>query len=241
MTTGDDGDEQVPRALAQLWRQDVPPQRSRGLSRAAIVATAVEIADADGLAAVSMARIAERLRCGTMSLYRHVANKDELITFMLAAAPGPPPARRPRIRWRTALTEWARGLWEVYHRHPWMLQASTAGPPADPGQIAWLEAGLATLSATGLPERDKLTAVMAVLHFVRGAAALDIDAAGGRSQDYAALLRAVLDPARFPTLTATLAAGAFDGGGDSLAEFDTGLRVVLDGVDSRVAAARPAR
>ena len=61
-----------------------PSRRSSGLNRERIVAAAVELADSDGLAALSMARLAERLGCGTMSLYRHVANKDELVTFMLA-------------------------------------------------------------------------------------------------------------------------------------------------------------
>jgi AcrR family transcriptional regulator len=101
----------------------------------------------DGLAALSMARLAERLGCGTMSLYRHVANKDEQVTFMLAAGPGPPPSPPAGTDWRGALTNWARELWGVYHRHPWILQTASAGPPVDPGQLAWLDAGLARFPA----------------------------------------------------------------------------------------------
>jgi ABC-2 type transport system permease protein len=66
---------------------------------------------------------------------------------MLSAAPGPPPGSRDRD-WRRALATWADGLWEVYHRHPWILAAASSGPPADPGQLAWLEAGLSALGAT---------------------------------------------------------------------------------------------
>ena len=80
-----------------------PSRRSSGLNRERIVATAVELADSDGLAALSMARLAERLGCGTMSLYRHVANKDELVTFMLSTAPGPPPRRAEGADWSGAL------------------------------------------------------------------------------------------------------------------------------------------
>ena len=80
-----------------------------------------------------MARLAERLGCGTMSLYRHVANKDELVTFMLSTAPGPPPAPLTTRIGAGALSDWAVGLWDVYHRHPWVLQTAAAGPPADPG------------------------------------------------------------------------------------------------------------
>ncbi|MGZ8747889.1 MAG: TetR/AcrR family transcriptional regulator, partial [Mycobacterium sp.] len=72
----------LPRALEILWHEPRATRRSGGLSRERIVTAAVELADSDGLGALSMARLAERLGCGTMSLYRHVANKDELILFM---------------------------------------------------------------------------------------------------------------------------------------------------------------
>jgi AcrR family transcriptional regulator len=227
-------DEPLPRALQILWQGAPPRRRSSGLSRERIVATAVEFADAEGLAALSMARLAERLGCGTMSLYRHVANKDELVMFMLSTAPGPPPQDVDNADWTAALTDWAIGLWDVYHRHPWVLQAAAAGPPADPGQLAWLDAGLAALGDTGMHERDKLAAVMAVLHFVRGAAALDIEAGHADSPDYAGVLRQVLDADRFPALAATLDAGVFDDAGDDrLADFRSGLALLLDGIAAR--------
>jgi AcrR family transcriptional regulator len=225
----------LPRALEILWHESSAPKRSAGLSRERIVAAAVELADAHGLARLSMARLAERLGCGTMSLYRHVANKDELVTFMLSTAPSPPPSPSDPADWRGALTDWADGLWDLYHRHPWILSAAAAGPPADPGQVAWLDAGLAALAPTGLSERDKLAAVMAVLHFVRGAAALSIEAAGVAGPHYPALLRRVVDASRFPALASALEAGAFDGAdGDHLADFHSGLRQLLDGVATRV-------
>jgi AcrR family transcriptional regulator len=223
-------DDPIPRALEILWREAAPSPRQRGLSRERIVEAAIELADADGLGALSMARLAERLGCGTMSLYRHVANKDELLTFMLSAAPAPPPESRASADWRGALTNWAEGLWDVYRRHPWILQAAVAGPPADPGQLAWLDSGLAALAGTGLSERDKLAAVMAVLHFVRGAVALAIEAGGSHDVRYAAMLRRLMEPARFPALAAALDAGVFDEADDHLAELHTGLRLLLDGI-----------
>jgi AcrR family transcriptional regulator len=226
-------DEPLPRALQILWL-DPPARRTGGLSRERIVAAAIELADTDGLGALSMARLAERLGCGTMSLYRHVANKDELLTFMLSAAPAPPPTADPSD-WRGALADWATGLWDVYHQHPWVLQTAAAGPPADPGQLAWLDAGLAALGATGLAERDKLAAVMAVLHYVRGAAALAIDAGQVDGPQYPALLRRLLDADRFPALAAAVEAGVFDDADDDhLAEFRSGLGQLLDGIAAKV-------
>ena len=229
--------EPLPRALKILWEDAAPSRGSTGLTRQRIVAAAVELADSEGLAALSMARLAERLGCGTMSLYRHVTNKDELVTFMLSTAPGPPPRRADNADWSAALIDWSVGLWDVYHRHPWVLQAASAGPPADPGQLAWLNAGLAALVDTGLAERAKLAAVMAVLHFVRGAAALAIEASHVAGPDYSGLLRRVLEAAQFPALAVAVEAGAFDAAdNDHLAEFQSGLEQLLDGIAARIEA-----
>ncbi|OBF88822.1 TetR family transcriptional regulator [Mycobacterium sp. 852002-51152_SCH6134967] len=226
--------ESLPRALKLLWHEPSEPARSTGLSRERIVRAAVELADADGLDALSMARLAERLGCGTMSLYRHVANKDELVIFMSADAVGRPPSGAA-ADWAEALTNWADGLWDVYHRHPWVLQAVSAGPPADPGQVAWLDAGLAALADTGLTEREKFAAVMAVLHFVRGAAAVDIEAGRTDWPGYPALLRSLLDPEKFPALAAALHEGVFDPTDDETsADFRSGLGQLLDGIAARI-------
>lgn len=225
----------LPRVLELLWQEPSAPTRSKGLNRERIVDAAVELADADGLGALSMARLAERLGCGTMSLYRHVANKDELVTLMLSTAPGPPPRPADTADWRGALTDWAAGLWGVYHRHPWILHAAAAGPPADPGQLAWLDAGLSALGRTRLAEHEKLAAVMAVLYFVRGAAALDVEAGNIDWPDYPSLLRRLLNADRFPALAAALEAGVFEQPDDDPAsQFRSGLRQLLDGVAARI-------
>ena len=103
--------------------------------------------------------------------------------------------------------------------------------------MAWLDAGLAALGGTPLAERDKLAAVMAVLHFVRGAAALAIEAGQVDGPDYPALLRRVIDADRFPALSAALEAGVFDDADDDhLAEFRSGLAQLLDGIATRIGA-----
>jgi AcrR family transcriptional regulator len=234
-------DDALPRVLELLWRETEPTRRPRGLSRERIVAAAIDIADADGLAGLSMARLAERLGCGTMSLYRHVESKEELLILMLSAAPGPPPAVRD-ANWRRGLRAWADGLWDVYHRHPWILSAASSGPPADPGQLAWLEAGLSALGSTGVAEREKLSAVMSLLHYVRGAAALAIEVGNSAGPvdlaNYPDVLGKLLDTRRYPAIAAALAAGAFDPAGDDpRADFHSGVDRVLDGIDVLMSAA----
>jgi AcrR family transcriptional regulator len=239
MNSDETDEPTIPRALELLWRAPTPARRTGGLTRERIVKAAIELADADGLGALSMARLADRIGSGTMSLYRHVANKDELVVFMLSAAPGPPPDDSNRTNWRGALSNWAGGLWDVYHRHPWILQAAASGPPADPGQVAWLDAGLGALAATPLSEREKLAAVMAVLHFVRGAAALSVEIGAVDPDRYPSLLNRLIDPERFPALAAALDANVFSGASDDpLTEFRSGLGQLLDGIDTRIVSER---
>ena len=91
---------EIPRSLKVLWGAEAGARRGPrpALSLDRIVATAIAVADRDGLAALSMARLAQELGSAPMSLYRHVANKDELLVFMQDAAPGPPPALPPGRR-----------------------------------------------------------------------------------------------------------------------------------------------
>ncbi|SDL00929.1 regulatory protein, tetR family [Nonomuraea maritima] len=97
------------------------PARGDERVRERIVRAAIEIADAEGLAELTMRRVADRLGMATMSLYRHVGGKDELLLFMVDAALDefPLPRERPD-GWRTVLETSARVLWAAHREHPWM-------------------------------------------------------------------------------------------------------------------------
>src|SRR5262249_12514048 len=133
---------------------------------------AIEMAETDGLASVSMARLAERLGCATMALYRHVSSKDELHALMTDAAPGAPPSLPDGDDWTGGLTLWARALREVYLRHPWFVEIGVSGPPLEPGQLAWFDSGLRGLAPTRLAPADKVSAILMLLYYVRGEAQL---------------------------------------------------------------------
>ena len=243
--TGQTGDE-VPRSLALLWkRADLQaPGRRKTLSLERIVAAAIQIADADGLPALSMARLAKRLGCATMSLYRHVANKDELEVFMMDTAPGPPPVVDVHAAgWRSGLETWARALQAVYHRHPWILQIVAGRPPLEPGQLAWLDGGLRTLSGTRLTPGEKVSVLLLVLNYVRGEAQVTTGLLQShkrtigeqREMDawYGRMLARLIDPERFPALAEVSAAGVFGAGdGDGATDFDFGLSRILAGVEA---------
>ncbi len=140
MSTGEGTSKEgagLPNSIEVLWELRNREQRTAriGLSVERIVAAAIESADADGLAGLSMSRVAKSLDFGTMSLYRHVSSKDELCQLMLDMAYGTPPhIDMVEGDWRAGLEQWARAFQEVFRRHPWMLQISVSGPPLEPGQ-----------------------------------------------------------------------------------------------------------
>lgn len=227
---------EIPRALQVLWgaksRSTRGPQRALSLDR--IVAAAVEIADRDGLAALSMARLAQEFGSAPMSLYRHVANKHDLLLYMQDAAPGPPPELP--AGWRAGLEAWAWALHKVYLAHPWVLQVAAGHPPLDPGQLAWLDRGLGALAGTGLTVRQRFDAVLTVLDFVRGDAQIMAVLLRGQSDvaagDYPALITGFVTAARFPALAAAIEEGLFDPDSDDvdgLRTFRFGLARILDG------------
>ena len=231
---------EIPRTLQVLWGEGPgPARRGQALSLDRIVAAGIAIADTDGIAALSMARLAERLGSAPMSLYRHVSNKDELLIFMMDAAPGPPP-ELPAGDWRAAIEAWARALQGVYYAHPWILQVTAGRPPLEPGQLGWLDRGLSSFAGTSLSEHDRFEAVMTVLNYVRGEAqitAILLRAGPGEGADpiedpaaYGTLIARFVSPERFPALAAASAAGIFFSPEGPQESFDWGLARILDGI-----------
>ncbi|MEO3778667.1 TetR/AcrR family transcriptional regulator [Micromonospora sp. B11E3] len=245
--TDDDTATALPLAIEVAWglRGRAAKGPRPGLTVAGIVDAAVRVADAEGLAAVSMGRVARELGAATMALYRYVGAKDELLTLMVDAAYGAPPrVAEPGGYWRDGLAGWARAERAALHRHPWILQVPISGPPVTPHALAWMEQGLRCLAGTGLTEAEKMSVILLVTGYVRNEALLGVQIAeaaraAGREPgqimpDYRRLLTRLTDPDRFPALHAVIAAGVLDRDDDPDDEFDFGLDRVLDGVAALV-------
>src|SRR5947209_1711918 len=222
----------LPAGVAAAWglRDRAGRGPKPGLTLAGIVHAGVELARAEGLAAVSMARVAERLGASTMALYRYVASKEELLALMVDAALGEPPApgeppalgaaggaaQREVPGWRAGLARWAWAYHDRILEHLWSLRVPITGPPLTPNSVAWLDRGLACLAGTGLAEDEKASVVLLLSGYVRneGALTAELTAAGAISDaamaGYADTLRSLAAPERFPALRALLDAGVFD-------------------------------
>jgi AcrR family transcriptional regulator len=138
------------------------------------VRTAVAIADAEGLGALSMRRLAGELGMPTMSLYRHVSGKEELLLFMMDtvfAGDALPELSPGTDGWRACVEALARLQWSMYRRHPWMAQAvSFTRPLLAPRAMAHTEWTMRALDGHGLAPDVLFLAAVTVANYVRGTA-----------------------------------------------------------------------
>jgi AcrR family transcriptional regulator len=258
---------ELPPGLDLLWGRRGQGKRGPrpGLSADMIVDAAIRLADAEGLEAVSMARVAAELGFTTMSLYRHVTSKEELLQLMWnASSLSSELVVLEGGSWRPRLRMWAEVQRAVIDRHPWITQLPMAAPPLSPNSLAFVEHGLATLDGTGLADGDKLRIIGLLSSYTLSEARMAHDAlraareqaardqataaSGGAPAPpwtYEALLRELVDEPTYPRLhrIAWSSPVEGEGGGDRpLSEYEQfmfGIDTILDGVQALIDRVRP--
>jgi AcrR family transcriptional regulator len=240
------------RTLELLWRRPAArPTGKRGprsgLGVDEVVATAVRVADAEGLDAASMRRVAQELGVTAMSLYTYVPGKAELLDLMLDAVHGAMAhSERADLPWRARLTAVADDNRALYGRHAWLAEVSMVRPPLGPGFTAKYERELRAFDGLGLADVEVDAALTFLLGFVRTTARAAAEAQGSRldsamsdAQWWAAngpLLARVFDAEKYPTAARVgAAAGAEHGAAyspDHMYAF--GLARVLDGLGAMI-------
>lgn len=236
-----DSEYTLPRAVALAWGVASDPQRGpkRGLSIERIVETGIEIADEGGLESVSMSAIAGRLDFTTMSLYRYVTAKDELIVLMGEQAYGVPSEfPDPPLPWREGLRRLAAELFAAYSEHPWLIDVPIDGIPVTPNQLSWLDQGLACLGETGLSSEERVAITLMLSGFSRWKATVYrgyqmASVSSGSTPDQLdasvnEMMRELITEDRFPALASAVQAGAF--APDASDPFDYALELFLNGV-----------
>ncbi|MFB7475138.1 TetR/AcrR family transcriptional regulator C-terminal domain-containing protein [Kitasatospora sp. NPDC056184] len=227
--------EEANAAVRLLWGPPASPSRGPkpALSLERIAAAGVEIADADGLGAVSMQKVASLLDFTKMSLYRYVPGKAELVALMVEAAVGEPPAAVDVLGWREQLVAWAKQLEDSFTRHPWLLDATVGPRVIGPKELGWLEGVVAALDGHRLTGAERMDAAVLLAGHVRGIAEQSRAARPGSPPE--AEFLALLGPLvhrhadRFPALAAALTTQ--DGRDQAL---DFGLERILDGLDALI-------
>ncbi|MQA01187.1 MAG: TetR family transcriptional regulator [Streptosporangiales bacterium] len=242
------------RSLALLWGTEERGRRGpKGrVTVAAIVRAAVDLADREGLGALSMRKIATEVGVGTMSLYTYLPGKAELLDLMLdavyaeTAKPDDPAAG-----WRARLEQVARENWALYRRHPWMLQVATPRPVLGPNLMAKYEHELRAVADSGLDDLEMDAVVALVADLVQAAARRAVQAREVRArtgmtdeewwQTRAPFLDTVVRADEYPLASRVGAAvgEAHGSAGDPEQLFEFGLRRVLDGIEVLLSARTP--
>ncbi|WP_214413324.1 TetR/AcrR family transcriptional regulator [Sphaerisporangium fuscum] len=238
MAAKGNGSGDLARGMDLLWGTADRPSRGPkpSLSVDQITRTAVEIADAEGLPAVSMQRIAAAFGFTTMSLYRYVPGKAELIALMIDMAIG----ERPDLDgvpggWRDRLAEWARRCLRTFTRRPWLLEVTNVHRVMGPNELGWMDAALAVLAAAGFTPVEQHDAFLLVVGHVRSVAHFTVGADRLRVADWSAAMgeRLMRDADRFPAVVAAIQGGGYAKASDEPLEF--GLRCLLDGLEKLLA------
>ena len=233
------------RTLELLWGDRARPSRGPKptLTLDRIARAAIEIADTEGLSALSMRAVAERLGFTTMSIYRYVPGKAELLDVMVDTVNAESPMlEQVEGGWRAKMEVCAREEWALFHRHPWVLHLAWHRPVLGPNGTAAYESALTALSGIGLSDKEIVAVFNTLYGYVRGAARVSVDTKlaerhTGLSEDEwwssrERFWRQLADPERFPTLNRIRSSGGFD-----VVEmnFEFGLERVLDGLAALIA------
>lgn len=234
--------------VATRRRRDGRP----GLSLDRIVEAALALADEDGLAAVSMAKVAARLNSAPMSLYRHVGSKDELLSHLQDAGPGVPPAELADIEdWRTGLRRWTEVQISRSIARPWFLEIPISTPPLMPNALAWMESAMRMLAGLPLTGVEKLALLTMLTGHARSQATTVVNlrrsyaelgvGPGAEGPRYEQGLLTLTAGGRYPILHEMTAGGEFFALPPGVAEEDAdayfwgfALERILDGVASLI-------
>ncbi|MEU9762447.1 TetR/AcrR family transcriptional regulator [Streptomyces sp. NPDC001834] len=242
-TTAGSGD--IARSLELLWGTGDRPARGPrpALTLDRIITAAVEIADAEGLAALSMRRLAADLGTGTMSLYRYVPGKAELLDLMLDHVLGEPPtalddtAEGEPSDWRTSLATKARTYLDQLRRHPWLLKVNQARTVLGPNALRGLESALAGIRGMGLSDAELISTIITVNSFVEGIARARLHTSeaaretGLSDDDFWENQRPYLERAMLSGDYPLMAALSDDAFGYGIDHFTFGLQRLIDGFE----------
>ncbi|WP_405612818.1 TetR/AcrR family transcriptional regulator C-terminal domain-containing protein [Streptomyces sp. NBC_01511] len=249
--------EGLVRAVPGVGTVVAEPDRSRGrgrgtapgqgLSRERVVRAAIALADAEGLGALSMRRVATEFGTSTMALYRHVPSKGELVRLMSEAVFSGGPSGPAPAGWRPRLTREIRWLWSQYVRHPWLARAMAGltRPTASPHAMSYTERVLTIVRGLGLTPHGMIHTHLALLGYAQGVAmAVELESqarqdTGMTAEEWMAGNDARMESihlnGEYPVMSNLFGEGEFDLELGALFEF--GLERMLDGIESLVARA----
>ncbi|QQZ09671.1 TetR/AcrR family transcriptional regulator [Heyndrickxia vini] len=244
----DQFEDNLPRGVALSWGLVKQPRRGpkREMNLKQIVDAAITIADKDGLAAVSMNKVAASLGFTPMSLYRYIPSKDDLLLLMQdAVCDIPIPPIKQGTTWRENLRTYVQACIGVFYKHPWFGDIPVSSVPLTPNNLQIVDWALRGMNELPLNDHEKMSVALLLSSYARSSGMIqrDLNQAiqSGKKQsaisgqDYSAALKQLVTPERFPDLYNVVISGAYteenneeNNVGD---DFEFGLERILDGIE----------
>lgn len=251
------GQNELPRGVALSWGIVKEPQRGpkREMNVKQIVDAAIAIADAEGLSAVSMSKVASSLGYTAMSLYRYIPSKEDLLLLMQDAV-----CEMDLDSWMNDEKDWRAGLrvfveqsLRLFRDRPWFSEIPITGAPITPNNLKFVDFALRMMRGLPLTDFEKMSVILLLSSYARANGILQRDfnraAQAGITSDtfsgipYAGALNELVTAERFPDLKPLIASGAYLGIGPDIPDtaddfnfdFDFGLERILDGIEHYMA------
>lgn len=212
-----------------------------------IVQAAIQLADAEGLSAVSMSRVAQSLGFTTMSLYRYISSKNDLLLLMQdAVCDIPIPVERPGESWREQMKEYVRLCVGVFRDHPWYADIPIQGIPLMPHNLRFIDWMLRIMRDFPVNEFEKMSFLLLVSSYSRACGMIERDMAlvlreGGSMENfqglnYTAALQELVKQEDFPYLHPIVMSGAYTDDTENPIDNDLefGLERILDGIEQYI-------
>jgi AcrR family transcriptional regulator len=204
------------------------------LSRERVIVEAVALADEHGIGALTMRRLADRLLVEPMSLYHHVANKDEILDGMVDVVFREIELPSSGADWKTAMRDRAVSARAALRRHPWAVGRMESRSNPGPATLRHHDAVIGCLRRAGFSVALAAHAFSAVDSYLYGFAMQELNLPFHTPEETAAMAGTFLDqfPAdRFPHLAELTVQHVLQPGYDYGDEFDFGLELILDGLE----------
>jgi AcrR family transcriptional regulator len=213
------------------------PQPRQPLSRERVLRAAIAIADEGGIDSLTMRKLGQRLGVEAMSLYNHVANKDDMLDGMVDLVVSEIDLPAYGVDWREAMRRRATSARDVFSRHPWASALIDSRESSGPQRLRYFDWMIGTLRRAGFSLELAVRAFSLLDSYIYGFGRQQLNMSSGRDaapgQIAEAFLRAV--PAdQYPYLTEMIRDYAMRVGYDEGADFQFGLNLILEGLQGRL-------
>jgi AcrR family transcriptional regulator len=207
------------------------------LNRARVLMAAISLADDEGIEALTMRRLGERLGVEAMSLYNHVANKEDLLVGMGDVILGEIELPADDVDWKTAMRRRAVSARDVFVSHPWAVVLVDTRAHPGPAALRYADSVLGSLRRGGFTPNTAALAFWVLDSYVYGSARQQSNVQAQEAADpTSAQATRELSPETYPYLVQAALSYASEPGWDTEDEFESGLEMILDGLERRLGA-----